>query len=747
MFCTKCGKQIPDDALFCNYCGAAVEVIPKEPAAEPVQETPSRPKSSFEEFQWNDPSYPDINAVTKTEEIDFDWNADPKDIRDRYTRELSGGMAAEVKAQADILRTEDIIPKPATQEPKEAVEKPEKLSTADKVDKFYTFNTKNEEFQQLLNKEYEKVKAAGAIGQEKSVADERAAERFESRVPDTSMDAFLEREGAVRPYEPKAFESDVLKRIEAQEAAKEQARMEAEARDRAIEEARAKAEKDAREKLEEERRLAEEERIRAEEEARVRAEEEARIKIEKEEAAAKAEEEARLRAEKEKAAARAEEEARIKAEEDRLKAEADLRAAQEAAKIRAQQAARIAAEEEEKFRAEQRRKLIEEEQLKARQEEERLAAARKEIEAAEIKSDNIVTEHTTRMREDDATKLKAAISGFRENVEKEASLVQQKPSAGTEPDVPKPDMPNIATPEAIEARRKTQDKINEMAKARDEFFADFEEDYLSADKPAPTTVDEMPAPPVQPATDKPAADKPATDKPVTEGGTVPTPDGDIAKTRVIKKADVLAGLDETKRISRAEVKTGTEEDFLTGTDTAEQITPQAEEAVEKPAEEDLLSRLVEANEETQKEDFPGEGFAIKEEPAVMPEDDSGEYKPGLAGTIVLPEREIDSDITHDFDSYGDAEAENYRRRQENAMLEETAETEEEEKRGKGRIVLKIILILLIIVFAVELAGIGIKFLAPQSKAAEIIDNQVEKILQLITGEKDSYSLTDIDYYI
>ncbi len=67
----------------------------------------------------------------------------------------------------------------------------------------------------------------------------------------------------------------------------------------------------------------------------------------------------------------------------------------------------------------------------------------------------------------------------------------------------------------------------------------------------------------------------------------------------------------------------------------------------------------------------------------MPEDDSGEYKPGLAGTIVLPEREIDSDITHDFDSYGDAEAENYRRRQENAMLEETAETEEEEKRERG----------------------------------------------------------------
>lgn len=25
MFCTKCGKQIPDDSKFCSYCGAAVE--------------------------------------------------------------------------------------------------------------------------------------------------------------------------------------------------------------------------------------------------------------------------------------------------------------------------------------------------------------------------------------------------------------------------------------------------------------------------------------------------------------------------------------------------------------------------------------------------------------------------------------------------------------------------------------------------------------------------------------------------
>ena len=26
MYCNKCGKQIPDDSVFCNYCGVKVEI-------------------------------------------------------------------------------------------------------------------------------------------------------------------------------------------------------------------------------------------------------------------------------------------------------------------------------------------------------------------------------------------------------------------------------------------------------------------------------------------------------------------------------------------------------------------------------------------------------------------------------------------------------------------------------------------------------------------------------------------------
>ena len=50
------------------------------------------------------------------------------------------------------------------------------------------------------------------------------------------MEEFLESEGIVKPYQPKAFESDVLERIEAQEAEKEAKRLEEEARLAAIEE-------------------------------------------------------------------------------------------------------------------------------------------------------------------------------------------------------------------------------------------------------------------------------------------------------------------------------------------------------------------------------------------------------------------------------------------------------------------------------------------------------------------------------
>ena len=70
-----------------------------------------------------------------------------------------------------------------------------------------------------------------------------------------------------------------------------------------------------------------------------------------------------------------------------------------------------------------------------------------------------------------------------------------------------------------------------------------------------------------------------------------------------------------------------------------------------------------------------------------------------------------------------------------------------EKGGAGRKVLKVLLVILIIIFVIELAGIAIKWLAPDSGAAEFIDNQLNKIIHLITGSQPDYQIPGIDYEV
>ncbi len=36
MFCRKCGKTIPDDSVFCSYCGETVKLIELTESDEPT---------------------------------------------------------------------------------------------------------------------------------------------------------------------------------------------------------------------------------------------------------------------------------------------------------------------------------------------------------------------------------------------------------------------------------------------------------------------------------------------------------------------------------------------------------------------------------------------------------------------------------------------------------------------------------------------------------------------------------------
>lgn len=69
--------------------------------------------------------------------------------------------------------------------------------------------------------------------------------------------------------------------------------------------------------------------------------------------------------------------------------------------------------------------------------------------------------------------------------------------------------------------------------------------------------------------------------------------------------------------------------------------------------------------------------------------------------------------------------------------------DDDSKGGKGRIVLKIILVLLIIILAFELICIGIRIMAPQSKAAEFVDKQINNVIQLVSGEDTQMSYAAI----
>lgn len=827
MFCNKCGKQIAEGSMFCNFCGAPVEV-PVEPAApEVLAEEPAAKNSEkpvFEEFNWNVNDYPSKDKIRKTEDIDFDWNADPKDVKDRFTRGLSMEERAEVAAGAE-LSVEDLMPSKAQSSASaqslwtEDTSESAKESPASEIEKFYTFNSKNEEFQKLLDREYDKIRTGNPIGQEQSVAEKTAAQKFEERPKDNSMEAFLEREGAVRSYEPKAFESDVLQRIEAQERAKEQARLEEEAREKALEEARLKAEEEMR--IAEEARLKAEEaareaaiaeaRARAEEEARERAVAEAKAKAEElarkaEEEAKRAEEEMRLRAlEEERIRAEEEERKRAEEEEKRLKAEAEYRAQQEAQKIKEQREARMAALEAERRSQEAERRSNEEASIRERLAAEQENLARQANSAAAAEEVRTALAQTARMKAEEEAKIRAEIAklkgGFASRPEpaEQAAPAPEAPAVQVEPEVPAApeapvtpvtpvieETPAEAADPAVEAklegdRRAHQahrDNLSEMARARAEFLSEFgidPDEKAPAKEQVPATVEEL-----------------LGEKPVTGRNTM-LDNSELVQTRTVDKAAVLAGLGTTVRISKSELKEI--EDSLQEIPSAP-AEPDLKLKSEDATVEDLLNRFAETSadeiqaseQETQDMPAPAQeaqeaedsvaaegGFAPKEEPALEPAAGTNEaLKPGLDDTMVMPAAEAkEEEFPGSFDSYGEKEAAEFKRRQEEDAAkamdnfyggidddfagegeqkfagEDSGEEEEEgrEKGGAGRIVLKVLLVILIVIFAVELAGIGIKFLAPNSGAAEFIDNQLNKVIHLITGSETDYSIPGTDYEV
>ena len=207
MYCKKCGKKLADGDKFCGNCGTKIDV--SEINIGFAEEEP-KPKKNFDfgAFNWDLDGYPDEDKA-KTEDVDFNWNTvleekKRKDIEeksftetimtenelfDRIQSEDNAKDASEISFNWELGSTtrvekadrfESIIPKVEEkaeldipvevsedhEEVKDLVDIDEALaagiaaasSPRKSIDKFYTFNQKNEEFQALLDQEYERLR-------------------------------------------------------------------------------------------------------------------------------------------------------------------------------------------------------------------------------------------------------------------------------------------------------------------------------------------------------------------------------------------------------------------------------------------------------------------------------------------------------------------------------------------------------------------------------------------------------------
>jgi len=191
MYCRKCGNKIGDTDHFCENCGTPTGFKqppsglgePEEPKEEIVFNPPYDNKSPFtetepsdpeqeedlkefisdkefdiqketqedkadsgveteknSEFNWNVHEFPEKR---KTDDVEFNWNIEdfgPKEKSDFGSQEAAAAAAAfeeelfrEIRDESSRIREQNI-------------------------DRFFTFSRKNEEFQKLLDREYEKFK-------------------------------------------------------------------------------------------------------------------------------------------------------------------------------------------------------------------------------------------------------------------------------------------------------------------------------------------------------------------------------------------------------------------------------------------------------------------------------------------------------------------------------------------------------------------------------------------------------------
>lgn len=174
MYCKNCGKALNAGDRFCSNCGTKVEeeFVPafrqderpvREMREQPAEEKPAR-NFTIEKFDWDLNGYPTDHK--KTEEINFNWDSvleeKQKNIFSKEPKREPGeepdGREADTVSEEGPLE-DAIFADIGTLKDAESTKVVERAASKSRtIDKFYTFNKKNEEFQALLDQEYERIK-------------------------------------------------------------------------------------------------------------------------------------------------------------------------------------------------------------------------------------------------------------------------------------------------------------------------------------------------------------------------------------------------------------------------------------------------------------------------------------------------------------------------------------------------------------------------------------------------------------
>lgn len=204
MFCTKCGKELYEGDRFCAYCGAEVraqrhskndEIVFNPPfkieaqkkteeilkAAEERKDTEKEKKETVS-FDWNLDGFPAAQPK-KTEDVDFNWDSvlerrnrgfapteptvekiEPKlEPREEFFERAAEkntentSTAGEQTQPEDVLSVEELERELFGDLEKQRTQSERKQQTNPDA-RFYTFNQKNDAFQELVDKEKERVR-------------------------------------------------------------------------------------------------------------------------------------------------------------------------------------------------------------------------------------------------------------------------------------------------------------------------------------------------------------------------------------------------------------------------------------------------------------------------------------------------------------------------------------------------------------------------------------------------------------